>query len=301
MKRLRVLFVGNIAGAMTPVAEWLCAHGHKAIILEVYHNDKYELTSRSPYARMSSSPSDFVVSIGEAIRDLNPTHIHVNAYFSNLPIIRTYAPFIPVIMHYHGIEIRFRKRIHPTVQLFVDKVIVSTPDLKKYGEWYGCPMPKEFYFRGGRQSGTAVMFFGKVLPLADTDEKTRDAEKICKELGLKLTIINNQKGEIIPSNEMPVFLSKFEYLFDFKGLTHSPIFSKIALEALSCGVKIIHDSDLKRVYTSYPIKTPQDYYDLYLSVKSPPTYKIPFQMLIARILTSNLIRKLGKKMLHKEL
>ncbi|MFW9965281.1 MAG: glycosyltransferase [Candidatus Sifarchaeia archaeon] len=297
MKRLRVLFVGNTAGAMTPVADWLCAKGHEAIILEVYYNDKYELTSRSPYARMSTSANNFVLSIKKAIQDLNPTHIHVNAYYSNLPVIKACSLFTPVIMHYHGIEIRFRKRIHPTVRLFADKVIVSTPDLKKYGEWYGCPIPKEFYYRGGRESGTAVIFFGKVLPLADTDEKTRDAEIICNKLGLKLTIINNQKGESVPSSQMPEFLSKFEYLFDFKGLTHSPIFSKTALEALSCGVKVIHDSNLNKVYTSYPIKTPQDYYELYLSVKSPLTYKIPLQILASRILTSYYIRKLGRKII----
>jgi len=290
--------VGNTAGAMTPVAEWLCENGHKAIILEVYHNDAYELTSRSPCARMSASPSDFVTSIKRAIRDLNPTHIHVNAYYSNLPVIKAYSPFVPVIMHYHGIEIRFRKRIHPTVRLFADKVIVSTPDLKKYGEWYGCSMPKEFYYHGNRQLGTAVMFFGRVLPLANIDEKTRDAEKICKELGLKLTIINTQIGQTIPSQEMPEFLSKFEYLFDFKGLTHSPIFSKTALEALSCGVKVIHDSDVNKIYTTYPIKTPKDYYDLYVSVSGPSPYKIPFQQLAALLLTSGIITKLGKGVLR---
>ncbi|MFW9801878.1 MAG: glycosyltransferase [Candidatus Thorarchaeota archaeon] len=295
MKRLRVLFVGNTAGAMTPVADWLCANGHEAIILEMYHNDRYELTSRFPFARMSTSATDFVVSIKDAILDLNPTHIHVNAYYSSLPIIRACSPFTPVIMHYHGIEIRFRKRIHPTVRLFADKVIVSTPDLRKYGDWYGCPVPKEFYFRGGRQLGTAVMFFGQVLPLADTDEKTQDAEKICKELGLELTIINNQRGESVPSHKMPEFLSSFEYLFDFKGLVHSPIFSKTALEAISCGVKVIHDSDLTKIYTSYPIKTPKDYYELYLSVENPPAYKIPFQMLASLILTSYFARMLGRK------
>jgi len=298
LKRIRVLFVGNTAGAMTPVADWLEGNGHKAIILELYHNDIYELTSNSPYARMSVSGNDFVESIRTAVRDLNPTHVHVNAYYSNLPVIRACAPFIPIVMHYHGTEVRFRKRIHPTVRLFADKVIVSTPELRRYGEWYGCPIPKEFHYRGGRQLGTAVMFFGKVLPMANTDEKTKDAQEICMRLGLELTIINNQKGEIIPNSKMPEFLSKFEYLFDFKGLTHSPIFSKVALEALSCGLKVIHDSDTNRIYTSYPMKTPRDYYDLYLTLKGPQVSKIPLQMLASLILTSRSVRKLGRRIMR---
>jgi hypothetical protein len=295
LKRLRVLYVGNTAGAMTPVAEWLEAQGHEARILELQYNDVYKLTSRSPYAKMSDSPSEFARSIETAMVEMNPTHVHVNAYYSNLSIIRAFSPSVPVIMHYHGIEIRFRRRIHFTVRLFADKVIVSTPDLRKYGEWFGCPIPKEYHYCGGREPGTAVMFFGKVLPLANTDEKTRDAEKICERMHLKLTIINNQKGEYVPSSEMPDFLSKFEYLFDFKGLTHSPIFSKTALEALSCGVKVIHDSDLNKIYTSYPTKTPRDYYDLYLYTKSAHVFKIPLRILVSFLLNSGIVRSVGKR------
>ncbi|MEM2142076.1 MAG: hypothetical protein QXQ81_02325, partial [Candidatus Thorarchaeota archaeon] len=75
-----------------------------------------------------------------------------------------------------------------------------------------------------------------------------------------------RKGESIPSAEMPAFLSRFEYYFDYKGID---ALSKKAMEAIECGCKVIPEGDDSIVLTSYKKTTPRDYLKLYRSLPRP--------------------------------
>ncbi|NIM45891.1 MAG: hypothetical protein GTO54_09765, partial [Nitrososphaeria archaeon] len=52
-----------------------------------------------------------------------------------------------------------------------------------------------------------------------------------------LKIVNRRSGYWVPYHEYPRFLNKFEYFLDFKGQEE---LSKNALEALACGLKVVH-------------------------------------------------------------
>jgi hypothetical protein len=65
----------------------------------------------------------------------------------------------------------------------------------------------------------------------------RTAEKFCRERALSLTVVHRESDHWIPYSDYPLFLNQFEYFLDFKGQEE---LSKNALEALSCGLKVVH-------------------------------------------------------------
>ncbi|MHA1770219.1 MAG: glycosyltransferase [Candidatus Thorarchaeota archaeon] len=271
---LRVLYLENTAGALTAVADWLHENGHMAKIIIRRHLDMYGLTLRSPTAIAVNGSPQFFQEIRKQIKKMKPTHIHVNTSITALAVARSVAPYTPIVFHYHGSEVRGRKFVHPEVQLLADKIIVSTADLRKYGEWYPCPISKEFYYRGGRKKGTAVIIISKAVP-KDPIEKVKE---ICQAKNLQLTIIDCRKGDWISSDDMPSFLSQFEYYLDVRGLPYQGTISKTAMEAMSVGCKILHETDLSRPLKYYKKATPIDYVNLYRSMKKPSILLTPLRL-----------------------
>jgi len=270
---VRVLFLWNTAGAMTPVSDWLNDHGHESVIIMHKSYDPYGSTSCAKSARLPDTLPDFYSTIVREIASFRPHIIQVNSNVRILLIARAFAPFTPVVFMYHGSDVRGRKRIHPEVALLADKVIVSTRDLSRYGELYTCPTPKHFYYRGGRMKDTALLIISRSCPVDRTD----DARRFCQEHGLDLTIVDCRKGEHVPHSEMPVFLSRFEYYLDLRGVN---ALSKTAMEALECGCKVVPE-DMSGVLTSYKKTTPEDYLRLYLSMKRPSLLLTPIRLAVA--------------------
>ncbi|MFW9831298.1 MAG: hypothetical protein ACFFD8_05945, partial [Candidatus Thorarchaeota archaeon] len=225
---VRVLFVWNTAGASTPVSDWFIRNGYDSTIIMHNDYDAYGMTAGAMSSIMPTTLRSFYESIVNIIRSFRPTHIHVNSNIRTVPIIRATAPYTPVVFQYHGDDVRFRSRIHLEVEYLTDRVIVSTPDLQQYGEVYGCPVHESFVPKGGREEGTALLIIG-----ANAHEDKSDvAKQYCRENDLELTILDCRKGESVPFSQMPEFLSKFEFYFDFKGIN---ALSKKAIEAVACG------------------------------------------------------------------
>ena len=262
---------------MTPVADWLNENGHEARIVMGEQYDTFGLTSRSKHARMVPEGASFYDALRDEVDALQPTHIHVNGSLNGLTVARAEAPYAPSVFQYHGGDVRGRNYIHLRVRLLADKVIVSTKDLDIYGEWYGCPVEKRFQYQGGREEGTALI----ILPPTIHFDFSRQAKEYARRHGLKLTIVDCTKGERIPSEEMPEFLSKFEYYLDFKGVRKAGTLSKAAMEAFAIGCKVVHDSDLNHVITEYGIRTPQDYLNLYRSQRRPSLAKTAARLAFA--------------------
>jgi len=250
---------------MTPVAEWLNQHGHEAKIVMRRKYDPFVLTSNSSCAVMVGSPKEFYNAVRREIREFNPTTIHVNSILEGLILSRALAPFVPIVFQYHGSEVRGRLKAHPRVRLAADKIIVSTSDLQRYGEWYDGPVDSMFFYRGGRKKGTALI----ILPPTIHFNFNRQAKKFSEMHGLELTIVDCRVGERIPHDEMPEFLSRFEFYLDFKGVTVQGAFSLIAKEAYAVGCKVIHDSNLSKAISNYRTRTPEDYLKLYESLAKP--------------------------------
>ncbi|MFW9801877.1 MAG: hypothetical protein ACFFFC_04465 [Candidatus Thorarchaeota archaeon] len=260
---IKVLYVWNTAGTISPVATWLNDHGHEARIIMHSSYDKYGATRISKGAVMINSRRAFYWSIIKYILLFRPTHIHVNASIAGLVLARLFAPTTPIILQYHGNEVRFRSKVHPEA-LLADKVIVSTPDLKRFGEWVDRPVESIFYYRGGRKKGTALMVYASYFP-----DKRALAKSWCAKNNIKLRIYDRDAEGWIPFEEFPSILSKYEYYLDWKGISDSQTCSKTALEAMACGCKVITDYDVDKVLNDYNFATPKTYIKLYLSLKKP--------------------------------
>ncbi|MFW9965144.1 MAG: hypothetical protein ACFFCX_16350 [Candidatus Sifarchaeia archaeon] len=262
---MRVLYLWNPAGALVPVADWLLDNGHTARIIMSKEFDLFGNTSISPAAIMVNSSKEYWFEVIHQLLCYHPTHIHVNASLPSLVLARLLRPSTPIVFQYHGIEVRYRKSVHEEMAL-ADKVIVSTPDLSEYGEWFDRPVAKMFHYRGGRKHGTALMFYADFF----MKDLRNEAKKWCDERGFDLTIIERGKHEGIPYLLMPTFLSQFEYFLDFKGYGDPKAISRLAIEAYACGCKIVSDTNPSRVITDYELPKPEIYINLYKSLSRPP-------------------------------
>ena len=265
MTNLRVLFLWNTAGALSPVADWLIENGHAAKIIMNKQFDVFGLSSNSRASKMVQSSKEYWFEVTRQLIKYNPTHIHVNSSLPSLVLARLLRPATPIVFQYHGSRVRYRRSAHEETAL-ADKVIVSTPDLSDFGEWFDRPVDKMFYYRGNRKAGTALMFYAEYF----MKDLRNEAKEWCVERDLDLTLVEREKHEGIPYLEMPTFLSQFEYFLDFKGYGDPKAISRSAIEAYACGCKIVSDTDPSRDITDYELPKPEIYVNLYNSLEKPP-------------------------------
>lgn len=261
---MKVLFLGNTAGAFTPVAEWLHANGHETKIVVRECFDPYKFTENSGLGVLVGGPRDLYRETMRQIQEMSPDIIHISSSLELLLIARLQSWKTPVVFTYHGVDVRDSTgRPHKIVSQLADHITVTTPDLSSYGNFLDRVISSDFRYRGGRVPDTALMFYGDYF-YAD---KRDFAREWCGDRGHTLTILDkNHASYPIPHDEMPDYFSRYEYYLDWKdqrGELHA--LSKTALEALRCGCKVIHDSDFEREITEKDVSwvTPEDYLSLY--------------------------------------
>jgi hypothetical protein len=128
-------------------------------------------------------------------------------------------------------------------------------------EYYGRPISPRFKDYGNRRKGTAL--FIRTYPV----DKTEEAKKFAEENNLELTILNrmfDQPMKIVPYNEFPEFISSFEYVLDLKGLTSPDVLSKVGLQAIASGCKVLVDT--KEIITETEQTKVEAYIKLYKSL-----------------------------------
>jgi hypothetical protein len=262
---MKVLYLWNTAGVFTPVAEWLIDNGHDAKIVARYNFDIYEHTQNSRAAVMVDSSGDFFRMGIKLIRKWKPDIIHISGTLKMLVIARAFAPRGTIVFSYHGSDARNPTGKPHVETKLADFVHVSTPDLAPYGKWIDRPIDPMFHYRGNREPRTALMFYKSHFYKDNRDL----ASDWCKTRGYTLTIIDEDHPDFpIPNDQMPELFSKHEYYLDWKDQKGDrQAFSKTALEALACGCKVVHDSDLEHVFSKtdeeWKWATPVDYYNLY--------------------------------------
>jgi hypothetical protein len=247
---LKVLYVWNVSGAFSPVAKWLNENGHKAIICTRRVYDPFG-HSAIPHADIvNGNQASFYVRIARHILSFRPDIIHVSSSTKLLLLCCALAPKTILIMSYHGSDIRK----HPERAKYdrvADLVHVTTPDLQEYGQWLDRPIDPMFTYTGGRIDNTALMYYAPHF--IDMREQAR---QWCKERGVILYIFNGG----IRHDKMPAFLSSFEFYMDYKGLQ---ALSKLALEALSCGCKVVQHDGQIYLPKDQQITRPEDYLAMY--------------------------------------
>ena len=206
---VKVLYVWNTAGASTPISDWLNLNGHQSTIIMHSDYDGFGMTSKAISSILPTTLKDYYEAIVRTIKTFQPTHIHINSNRRALPIARAAAPRTPIIFQYHGDDVRFRKKVHREVRFLSDKIIVSTPDLQRFGRVFRNPVDIAFSPKGGRMEGTALFLIGADVYTDKMDLVT----KYCLDHNLELTVIDCRKGERVPFSEMPELLSKYEPIF----------------------------------------------------------------------------------------
>lgn len=243
---MKILYLWNTAGVFTPVAEWLIDNGHDAKIVHRTSFDIYKQTSKSRAAVMVGRALHFYTTALKLIRSFKPDIIHISSSVKMLVLARALAWRTPIIFTYHGSDARNPTgKPHPQVSGLADYIHVTTPDLKPYGNWIDRPIDPAFYYRGGRQKGTALLFYKSHFFV----DNRSVAQEWCNERGIKLMVLDDSHPQFpIPNDLMPIVLSKCEFYLDWKNQKDELYaLSKTALEALACGCKVIHDSDTEHI------------------------------------------------------
>ncbi len=226
---MKVLYIWNTAGALSPVMKYLADNKHevRVVIREGY--DKFHKTDPLPFSIIAHSTKDLYLKSLKALLTFRPDIIHVNSRAEMLLFLRMFTRR-PIILMYHGTDIRGKRESR--YARFATLKIVSTKDLSEYGVYIGRPIDDSFSYQGGRIAGTALMCYYPHFP---------------KDLRLRAMDWSNENditlfihSDSIPHEQMPAFLSRFEYYIDFKGCED---LSLTALEAIQCGCKVVHDND----------------------------------------------------------
>jgi len=155
---------------------------------------------------------------------------------NKLPLLPLFSsPSKKLIMHYHGSDIRGKGKEKREYYSAADIVLVSTRDLLEdvpAATWLPRPVDTDHFKPLSiiRKKRSAV--FVNVAPIW-----LKNAQEFCQSKDLAITIVERKRGYWIPYLHYPRFLNRFEYFLDFKGQKE---LSKNALEALACGLKVVH-------------------------------------------------------------
>ncbi len=234
---LKVLHIWNTAGVASILAKFQNRiFGWSSYVITRRKYDRFGLLTYGDYSML---PSELFVM--KVLVLLVPKYniIHVHSQQQLLPLIKRMFPRKPIIMHYHGSEIRGKWHINQRYWKYADAIIVSTPDLLKGAPKQVIYLPNPVdtdLFRpmpSYRISNDIGVFIHRGY--TDLEEAIRRVNELSQNIGIRIFIYDSTKHPI-PYRYMPFFLNRFEYFVDrwwIKSL------SKTALEALACGLKVI--------------------------------------------------------------
>lgn len=229
---MKILHVWNTAGVASILAKHMDRlYDTSSKVITRNHYDRYGLTT---YGEVWNTRAKiFLYRTFLLARKFDIIHIH--SLNEIVPKLRMYKK--PLILHYHGSDIRGKWEDNKHIWSHADAIIVATRDLLDGAPDNVIYLPNPidtdlFYDRDKRIKGTAF----HISYNADND-----AKYIAKRLNLKLTV-HDRKTNPIPYKEMPELLSKYEYYIDIRRDSLGNIYeniSKTGLEALACNCKVI--------------------------------------------------------------
>jgi hypothetical protein len=231
MKRKKLLQIWDITCSSAIIAGYLEDHGWQCKVIMRESFDKHDCyKSFRDYQNIAGRARNYYGAIIKAILSFKPNLILVRQNYQVIPLVKLFAPRTPVIVHFHGLEVRYRKTIPWQARLTKSR-LVSTRDLERFGEFYATPLHPMYNraFTSDRKEGTALFIRG-YLGIHDGLEA---AQRFAEENGLDLDIIDRTKGEHIPHTKMPELLSRYEWYLDLKGHTTREVISKTAIEFLT--------------------------------------------------------------------
>lgn len=174
--------------------------------------------------------------------------IHLHVHVDLAPRLRALYPRKKLIVHWHGEELRLKGWGGVSgITLAADATFVSTEDLLPGAPegvvYLPNPVDTELFrpIPSLRRENTALY-----LVKRQRNEDREWAIRLASRLGLELEV-RDRVAQPVEYSRMPELLNRYEYYID-RNYIHS--LSKTALEALSCGVKVLDWRE--EVVTSLP-------------------------------------------------
>jgi len=234
---MRVLHVWNVAGVSSVLSKYLRQKGviSDVITRRVFDRSGFEGIYSNFTTSYDVSASRFYMTAVKKAAEYDVIHIHSLDKLTPLMKMRRGKP---VVLHYHGTDIRgygasLQKRIY---QWFANRVLVSTSDLLEdlpSATYLPNPVDTEL-FHPPHKAPTpgSAMFF---LKPPDSNAELDLVKVFAEERGLQLHTYSRVAGNSFPHNAMPRLYADHEYFIDCVKLSS---LSRMALEALACGVKV---------------------------------------------------------------
>jgi len=235
---MKILHIWSCAGVSCLIAKYMDQRHdtHSDVII----TEKWDKIGLNDYrtTRIKSKPMFGLRGLAMA-RDYDLIHVHYHSIF--IPFLkRLYKK--PVIMHFHGSDVRHNwgarlKRIKRA-----DCVIVSTPELLTGSppgtSWIPNPVDT---VRFSPDRGLGIREYAKSQAMTFSYGADDQAYAIAEHHDLALDIIKDP----VPHGQVPKLMSKYRYYIevkrDFKGRLLYPgdTLNKAGLEALAMGLKVI--------------------------------------------------------------
>jgi hypothetical protein len=245
----KILHLWNTAGIGSILAKYMDRlYGTQSRVIMKKSFDKFGFTTVGELIETDNTLFGKLQFYWKCLRAINGQNLlHIHAFYRMVPIARTFHPFMPIIYHCHGTEVRNKWKQRIKQLKYADAILYHARDLEGEGMpknvyFINCPVDTDYFNSNGneiREKNTAFTFSYRA------DDMAID---YANKHGLKLTLHNYSKSKPISYLELPSLLRKYEYYLDFKrdvdgsflhkDYEHYTV-SKTALEALACGCKVV--------------------------------------------------------------
>lgn len=237
MMNMKILHVCNTAGVGSIIAKFMDKlFSTESLVVQRRASDPFGLTT---YGELwDCGAKMFTLKCLLRARRFDIVHVH---YFDKIiPFLKFLYPKKPVVVHYHGDDIRDKWSSKRKYWSKTNLILYSTLDLlddKTPERAVHLPNPVDtevFHFCSVKRKPKTAFHFSYYA-----DDL---AEKYAEKFGLELTIYNWRNEGKIPYLKLPEVLCQYEYYIDVKRDSEGraiPALSKVGLEALACGLKVV--------------------------------------------------------------
>ena len=235
----RILHIWNTAGVASILAKFMDQYAPTQSWMVT--RKKFDKFGTATYGEtVDFGPRRFILEMLMRARKYDLIHVH--ALDKLVPWLKRLYPLKPVVLHYHGSEIRRKWSAREKYWKHANLLLVSTPDLLENAPsraiWLPNPVDTDLFYprSSSRKLGHAFHISYNAVKLA---------KQYAQDHNLTLEIQNRTKKPI-PYPELGKVLSSYEYYIDVRRVNVEgknnlllAFLSKTALEALACGCKLI--------------------------------------------------------------
>jgi hypothetical protein len=236
----KILHVWDQAGVACVLAKYQQKLGHESKVIKRAGFDKMKIFSFYRGTEFKTMFGSKFLKIAEKEAGKYDI-IHVHDLFNLVPNLKKKYPNKKIILQYHGSRLRKTPQEKRSKdECFADKILVSTPDLKEFvdSEYIPNPIDTEHF------SIKKKIRNNKALCIMTESETKEEVSKFLKKYKIELNYDEiSRKDNPVLYNDMPNFLSHYEYYIDLKidELGNNRKFlSMTGLQALSLGVKVLN-------------------------------------------------------------